>query len=178
MIFGSTGGAGEFGQFGSNAAAPPGTTSKDLTVIQSLAQYLSGWYSATADAAEPPRIQDRNSLDLLITSQLAYYFQNGFPEWEIGTKYYADVSFLQVEGSVYQAILGDDAANDNTNKAPATNPLWWRLVSQLEGVPAYNIAEAVLYETAGYIVEEYGTHYASSGKAGNSGKSPSDPQSD
>ena len=177
-IFGQDGGTGEFGQFGSNAASPPGTTTKDLTVIQALQQYLDGWFSATASAAEPPRIEDRNGLDLLITSQLAYYFQNGFPEWEAGTKYYADVSFSQVGGSVYQAVLGDDASNDNTNKAPASNPLWWRLVSQLEAVPQWDVAEAVDYEDAGFIVERFGQHYAASGKASNTGKDPADPQSD
>jgi hypothetical protein len=65
-IFGDTGGTSEFGIFGSNAASPPGTKSKDLTAIQSLSQYLSGWFSATANAAEPPRIEDRNAIDLLI----------------------------------------------------------------------------------------------------------------
>ena len=177
-IFGSTGGAGEFGVFGSNAAAPPGTNSKDLTVIQSLSQYLSGWFSATASAAEPPRIEDRNSLDLLFSSQLAYLFQNGLAEYQAGTKYYADVSYVQVGGSIYQAVLGDDGTNDNTNKAPASNPLWWRLVSQIEGVVQWNTAEAVDYEDAGYIVERFGQHYAASGKAGNTGKDPADPQSD
>lgn len=177
-IFGSTGGSGEFGVFGSNAASPPGTNSKDLTVIQSLSQFLSGWFSATASAAEPPRIEDRNSLDLLWSSQLAYLFQNGLAEWEAGTKYYLDVSFVQASGSIYQAVLGDDVTNDNTNKSPASNPLWWRLVSQIEAVSQWDVAEAVVYETAGAIVERFGQHYAASGKASNLGKDPADPQSD
>ena len=177
-IFGQDGGSGEFGQFGSNAASPPGTTTKDLTVIQALQQFLDGWFSATASAAEPPRIEDRNGLDLLWSSQLAYLFQNGLAEWQAGTKYYLDVSFVQVDGSVYQAVLGDDVTNDNTNKAPASNPLWWRLVSQLEAVPQWDVAEAVDYEDAGFIVERFGQHYAASGKASNTGKDPADPQSD
>ena len=177
-IFGQDGGTGEFGQFGSNAASPPGTTTKDLTVIQALQQYLDGWFSATASAAEPPRIEDRNGLDLLWSSQLAYLFQNGLAEWQAGTKYYLDVSFVQVGGSIYQAVLGDDVTNDNTNKAPASNPLWWRLVTQLEAVPQWDVAEAVDYEDAGFIVERLGQHYAASGKASNSGKDPADPQSD
>lgn len=177
-IFGQDGGTGEFGQFGSNAASPPGTTTKDLTVIQALQQYLDGWFSATASAAEPPRIEDRNGLDLLWSSQLAYLFQNGLAEWQAGTKYYLDVSFVQVGGSIYQAVLGDDVTNDNTNKTPASNPLWWRLVTQLEAVPQWDVAEAVDYEDAGFIVERFGQHYAASGKASNTGKDPADPQSD
>ena len=177
-IFGESAGTGEFGIFGSNAAAPPGTNSKDLTAIQSLSQYLAGWFSATASAAEPPRIEDRNSLDLLFSSQLAYLFQNGLAEWQAGTKYYLDVSFVQVAGSIYQAVLGDDVTNDNTNKSPASNPLWWKLISQIEAVSQWDVAEAVVYETAGAIVERFGQHYAASGKASNLGKDPADPQSD
>jgi len=177
-IFGETAGVGEFGVFGSNAASPPGTNSKDLTLIQSLSQYLAGWFSATASAAEPPRIEDRNSLDLLWSSQLAYLFQNGLAEWQADTKYYLDVSFVQVDGSIYQAVLGDDVTNDNTNKTPGSNPLWWKLISQLEAVSQWDVAEAVVYETAGAIVERFGQHYAASGKASNLGKDPADPQSD
>lgn len=178
--FGESAGVGEFGIFGSNAASPPGTNSKDLTLIQSLSQYLAGWFSATASAAEPPRIEDRNALDLLFSSQLKYLFQNGIAEWlsDADQLYYADVSFVTRSGSIYQAILGDDVTNFNTAKDPLTEPLWWRLVSQLEGVDAWDVAEAVVYETAGAIVERFGQHYAASGKTGNSGKDPADPQSD
>ena len=179
-VFGEDGGAGEFGEFGSNAASPPGTTTKDLTDIQSLSQYLDGWYAATANAGEPPRIQDRNALDLLFSSQLKYLFQNGIPEWldDSDQLYYADVSFVTRSGSIYQAIKGDDGANTNAEKDPLTEPLWWKLVSQNEGVPAWDTAESTDYEDAGFIVERFGTHYAASGKSGNSGKDPADPQSD
>lgn len=179
-IFGETAGTGEFGIFGSNAASPPGTNSKDLTAIQSLSQYLAGWFSATASAAEPPRIEDRNSLDLLFSSQLKYLFQNGLAEWldDADQLYYADVSFVTRSGSIYQAILGDDASNINAEKDPLTEPLWWRLVSQLETAVPWDVAEAVDYETAGFIVERFGQHYAASGKASNLGKDPADPQSD
>lgn len=126
-VFGQDGGTSEFGQFGSNAASPPGTTTKDLTVIQALQQYLDGWYSATANADEPPRIQDRNSLDLLFSSQLKYLFQNGIPEWldDADQRYYADVSFVSKSGIIYIAILGDDITNINAEKDPATEPTWW-----------------------------------------------------
>lgn len=126
-VFGETGTNAEFGQFGSEAASPPGATTKDLTVIQSLSQYLLGWYSATANASEPPRIQDRNALDLLITSQLKYLFQAGIPEWldDADQRYYTDVSFVNRSGVIYIAILGDDAGDINTGKDPLTEPTWW-----------------------------------------------------
>ena len=179
-IFGGSGTTDQFGQFGSNAASPPGNTTKDLTVIQALTQYAQGWFSATADKAEPPRIEDMNGLQLLFSSQLKYLFQNGIAEWlsDADTLYYADVSFVTRTGSIYQAILGDDVSNFNTAKDPLTEPLWWSIVSQLEGVDAWDTAEAVAYESAGVIVERFGQHYASSGKTGNSDKDPANPQSD
>lgn len=129
-IFGETGGSGEFGVFGSNAATPPGTNTKDLTTIQSLSQYLQGWFSATANASEPPRIEDRNSLDLLWSSQLAYLFQNGAPEWlnDADQRYYEDISFVSYGGDLYQAILGDDVTNINVQKQPDTETTWWKIV--------------------------------------------------
>lgn len=45
-------------------------------------------------------------------------------------------------------------------------------------VPGYDPSEAVLYETKGFIIDRFGTHYSSSGKTGNSGKDPANPQSD
>lgn len=176
-IFGETGGTGEFGVFGSNAASPPGTNTKDLTQIQSLSQYLQGWFSATASAAEPPRIEDRNSLDLLFSSQIAYLMQNGIPEWlnDADQRYYADVSFVSYDGDLYQAIQGDDVTNINTQKQPNTEPLWWRLVYAKPVVDAWNSTESVAYDTAGVIVERAGVHYASTGLTGNTNKDPVDP---
>lgn len=149
-IFGSDGGSGEFGQFGSNAASPPGSTTKDLTVIQSLQEYLDGWYAATANANEPPRIQDRNALDLLFSSQLTYLFQNGIPEWldDADQRYYVDVSFVTKGGVIYVAIQGDDAGNINAEKDPETEPTWWTpLLEALEDAIDLNTAAAALNTT-------------------------------
>ena len=84
-IFGSSGASTQFGKIGSEAAGAA-TTTKDLSLIQSLSQYLDGLFSITANLNEPPRGQDLNALYLLITSQLAYLMQAGIPEYEAGTK--------------------------------------------------------------------------------------------
>jgi hypothetical protein len=114
-IFGETGGTGEFGAFGSDAVGTP-TTTKNLETIQSLAPYAQGLFAATNNANEPPRIQDINALYLLFSSQLAYYFQNGLPEWDSATSYYAVVSYCQKGGVVYRSVT-----NDNVNHDPATD---------------------------------------------------------
>lgn len=118
-IFGATGGTGEFGAFGSDSVGTPVTT-KNLETIQSLAPYLQGWFAATDNANEPPRIQDMNGLFFLITSQLGYLFQNGVPEWHEDNEYYATVSYCQKGGVIYRSRTGIDGS-PNVNNDPATD---------------------------------------------------------
>lgn len=118
-IFGGTGGVGEFGAFGSDALGTP-TTTKDIATIQSLAPYLQGWFAATDNANEPPRIQDLNGLFLMVTSQLGYLFQNGVPEWHASAEYYATVSYCQKGGIIYRSKTGTDGS-PNLNHDPATD---------------------------------------------------------
>lgn len=126
-IFGSTGGTSEFGQFGSNQASPPGLNTKDLDVIQALSNYDQGWYAATANAGEPPRIEDMNALFLLLTSQMAYALQKGIPEYDADEEYYPDVSFCQDEGMLW--VLDSGAASPTTGVKPSTHQDQWNPVS-------------------------------------------------
>ena len=103
-IFGSSGGGSEFGQIGSLAAGSP-TYSKDLDTIQALTQFLEGLFSLTNSGAQPPRIQDINSLYLLFSSQLKYLFQAGVPEWLTTEEYYIG-SICQVAGVLYTSKTG------------------------------------------------------------------------
>lgn len=118
-IFGSTGGVGEFGAFGSDSLGSVVTT-KNLETIQSLAPFLQGLFAATNNANEPPRIQDLNGLFLLLTSQLGYLFQNGIPEWSASQEYYATVSYCQRSGVIYRSVTGTDGS-PNLNIDPATD---------------------------------------------------------
>lgn len=130
-IFGSTGATTNFGQIGSEAAGTPQTT-KDLTTIQALSQYGVGLTGISVNQGNTilPRLEDINSIYLLLSSQIAYHFQNGIPEWlnDVDQRYYANVSFVTRNGNLYQAILGDDAANINAQRDPATETDWWRLL--------------------------------------------------
>ena len=130
-IFGSSGGTAEFGVIGSAAADAPQTT-KDITTIQSLAQYLQGYFGIVSNTgvAELPYSEDLNSLFFLVTTQLAYLFQNGIPEWldSADQRYYENISFVQVDGDIYQAIQGNDTDAINSQQNPATATDWWRLI--------------------------------------------------
>lgn len=128
-IFGSTGATSEFGEIGSQAAGSA-TTTKDLATIQSLSQFLEGLYAITNSAGEPPRIQDLNSLYLLITSQLKYLFQEGVPEYSSTEDYYIG-SVCQVNGVLYTS-----KTNSNTGNAVSNTTYWKKTldVGELSGL--------------------------------------------
>ena len=178
-VFGDSAGTGEFSVIGSKSAGAPATT-KNLTTMQSLSEYLQGLNGITSDQGTSllPFLEDINSLFFLTTSKLAYLEQNGVPEWlnSADQRYYADVSFVQVAGDIYQAIKGDDGANINTQEDPTSEPEWWRLVYETPIIPFWDVVEAVAYDTAGEVVDRFGKHYTSSGLTGNTGKDPADPQ--
>lgn len=116
-IFGRTAGISQIGVFGSLAAGSPTYTS-DPATAQSLTNFDDGWFAAVV-GENSPAIQDRNSLDFVETSQLAYILQAGIPEWDAGTTYYI--------GSIAQDGLGNiyiSQQNANINNA-LTNASFW-----------------------------------------------------
>jgi hypothetical protein len=128
-IFGSTGGTGEFGQFGSDSEGAAVTT-KNLATIQALASYDQGWFAATDSANEPPRIQDQNALDLLFSSQLKYLFQEGIPDWIATEEYYVN-GFCKKTGILYRSKTGTDGSpNINHDPAADTSHTYWDFASE------------------------------------------------
>lgn len=114
-IFGSSGPVSQFEAFGSDAAGSAVKT-QNIASIMSTAAWLQGWYAATESANQPPRIEDFNAIDLLITTQLAYIFQEGMPEYDPTTPYFSG-SFCQVAGAVYVS-----QSNNNIGNNPTTDP--------------------------------------------------------
>jgi hypothetical protein len=142
--FGETGGTTEFGAFGSLAEGSPSTT-KNLDTIQSLETFLRGWFGATDSGSEPPRLEDMNGLFLLLFSQIKYILEAGIPEWlnDSGQRYYANRSVVTYNGSVYLAIQGDDAGSINSQRNPATETAWWRLLLSVNGAVNLSGAQTV-----------------------------------
>ena len=117
-IFGSNAGANEVGKFGSLAAGNPQTTS-DPEQVQSLSQFLQGWFGAVI-ANNSPAIEDMNALFFLSFRQMAYLFQSGIPEWDDETEYHKNSLVIdETTGVIYQSI-----ANDNTNNDPTDEDFW------------------------------------------------------
>jgi hypothetical protein len=119
-IFGSTAGAAEIGVFGSLAAGSAATTTDPL-VVQSLANYLEGWYGAVI-GGNSPTIEDMNALHYLYAYQLAYLFENGVPEWDATTTYYTG-DIVNEGGSLLKSL-----SNTNLNNDPASDVVNWASV--------------------------------------------------
>jgi hypothetical protein len=127
-IFGSSAGSDEISQFGSLAAGSPEFTT-NLATIQSLSQYLEGWFAGVI-SGNSPAIEDMNALFYLTTTQLSYLFQEGIPEYDSNTVYY-QYSVCQTSGTLYQATYG--SASGFSGIQPP-NGSYWTLLSALPAI--------------------------------------------
>lgn len=115
-IFGSNADSTEVGKFGSLAAGSPVTTN-DPALIQSLSNWLDGWFAAVT-GENSPAIEDMNAVHFLFSRQLSYLFQAGIPEWDTSTTYYIG-SMVNSSGFIYVSV-----ADDNTGNAVTDNTKW------------------------------------------------------
>lgn len=111
-IFGVNAAQNQITEFGSIKAGAP-VYSQNVANIQTAA-FEGGWSDALQYDYAPYR-QDRNAVDLVTTSQLAYLFQEGIPEWDAGTVYYkgslAKVITTSATVQVYMSKVDDNTAN-------------------------------------------------------------------
>lgn len=101
------------GQLGLN------TVSNDLAVLQAGAAWPLGWNSAIEGASKFPILEEFQALNYINTTQLSYLFQQGIPEWDAGTTYYANsictgAGNLKVYASLTNGNL-NNAVTDATN---------------------------------------------------------------
>ena len=108
-IFGSNAVTSEMGVFGSFAAGSP-TTSSDPETIQSLSNYLDGWFAAIL-GSNYPAIEDMNALCFLFAYQLSYIMQTGVPEWNAQTVYYIGSVANDGNGVIYSSITDNNLNN-------------------------------------------------------------------
>lgn len=107
------------GVFGSGADNTKILTS-DLSVIQSKPAYDSGWITAVIGDKKFPALEEFQSLHYMTTTQLAYIFQKGLPEYDPGTTYYT-TSIVRQSGTY--ALYGS-VTDDNTGN-PLSDPSNW-----------------------------------------------------
>ncbi len=121
VIFGSNAGTDQISEFGSLAAGTPAYTT-DPAVIQSLSNYLTGWFGAVI-GNNSPAIEDMNSLCYLFSYQIAYVLQSGIPQWDSGTTYYIGNFASDGAGNLYYSLT-----DNNLNNA-LTNSTFWKIFS-------------------------------------------------
>lgn len=119
-IFGQNAGAEQIEEFGSLAAGSPVYTS-DPEAIQSLSNYLSGWFAGVV-GSNAPAIEDLNALCFLYAYQLSYLMQAGVAEWNTATIYYTG-SLVSSAGQIYVSLTDTNVANAVTDSA------FWKLFS-------------------------------------------------
>lgn len=120
-LFGSTAGSNQMSEFGSLAASIPARYSGSTitpAIIQTLGNYLEGWFGAVL-GLNSPAIEDMNSLCYLFAFQLTYLMQLGVPEWDAGTTYYTG-SLVQSAGISYVSII-----DTNLNHAVTDTTKWF-----------------------------------------------------
>lgn len=97
-------------KFGSLAEGTP-QQAANLAEIQERATFELGWRNAVLGALSPT-LNDRNSLDYLLSYQLAYIFQNGVPEWLGSSTYYTNSIIKATNGKLYISLQDDNTGND------------------------------------------------------------------
>lgn len=112
-IFGSSAGVNEIAEFGSLAAGLPVFTT-DPTVIQSLSNYLEGWFAAVI-GSNSPAIEDMNALFYLFAYQIAYLMQEGVAEYDATTTYYIGSLVSDGTGIVYVSQTNTNLGNALTD---------------------------------------------------------------
>ena len=94
-------------------------TSKNVETLQS-ADYENGWSSAVITDKNYPIWQEMDGVQYGLSYQLKYLFQNGIPEWLSTETYYADTSYCQYGGKIYQSLQ-----DNNIGHNPALNDGYW-----------------------------------------------------
>lgn len=125
------------GQFGS-AQSGTKVLSQDLDVLQALAAFLTGWNDATIGSKRFPTLEEFQALNYINTSQLAYLFQEGISEFQIGTTYFTN-SIVKKPGTyqIYGSLIDDNIGNALPAETSDAN---WQYLQDLSAPPVVDQA--------------------------------------
>ena len=122
------GGATNNGQFGS---AQVGTKilSNDLDTLQALTAFADGWTSATLSSENLPALEEMQALHFMTTSQIAYLFQEGIPEYGSTTEYHTNSIVKKAGGyELYGSLINTNVGNALPAKVDDAN---WKYLGDL-----------------------------------------------
>ena len=118
FLFGISAGATGIEEFASKEVSGTLVYSIDPAGIQTAAWPL-GLVASIYEGVGAPYYQDRNAIDLVTFYQIAYFLQQGVPEWDGGTTYFTD-SVVQLGGSIYISLQD----NNTTEPSGSSNSYW------------------------------------------------------
>lgn len=116
------------GQFGS-AQAGTKILSNDPDVIQALPAYDEGWTEATIGARMFPPLEEMQSQGFMDSRDIAYFYQEGIPEYSVATTYYTN-SVVKKPGTyeIYGSLINDNTGNALPDGVSNTN---WQFLQDL-----------------------------------------------
>lgn len=109
------GSASNNGVFGSGADNTK-VLSNDLDVLQGLPAFDTGWEDAVIGTKKFPALEEFQALNYMNTTQQAYTFQEGIPEYNAETTYYQN-GIVKKTGTyeLYGSIIDDNIGNALTD---------------------------------------------------------------
>jgi hypothetical protein len=133
-IFGSSAptgavGTGQISKFGSYAAGSS-ATSTDPSVIQSLSQWIDGWFSAVVGSNVIVE-EDLNAIHYVETYQIASIFQDGVPTYESSTVYFYGSLVNNGSGIIFVCI--NDNSGAGISGEALSNGTYWSVASASAG---------------------------------------------
>ena len=122
-----------------------GVLSQDLDDLQGLAAFEDGLNSVVLSGENLPPLEEIQSLDYIETSQLAYIFQEGIPEYDSGTTYFntPSPSIVKKVGTteVYKSLVNSNIGN------PLSDGTKWALLGDLANIPSAALGTAAYGNT-------------------------------
>lgn len=121
-----------------------------------LSAYLNGWSEATISGDNLPTLEEMQALNYINTTQLAYLFQEGIPEYDAETTYFQK-SMVKKAGTyeIYGSVT-----DDNTGNA-LSNPTYWTLLQNMAAPSGTIAANTVLVNNTGSTAAPVGLALAS-----------------
>jgi len=112
-IFGNTAPVADLRQFGSTREGSP-ITSTDPDVLQALTNYEDAWKKGIIASLNIPPLEEFNTLQYLLSRELAYIQQVGIPEFSLTTTYFANKSIVRTpeDSTLFKSAVDDNLGND------------------------------------------------------------------
>lgn len=135
---------------GSLAAGNPQTAST-LEEMQSSPRFEEGVRGSVL-GNNNPALQDRGTLDYILTRQIAYILQTGLPEWDPKTTYYKSSFVNGGNGSFYISLVDDNKGNPVTDETKwQAGPSPEEIASKVSKAGDTMTGQLVMNDTSGGI---------------------------